>query len=112
LACRLLRADRHLALMRTLEAAQHVHHRGLARSIGADQADDLALADGKRNALDGVHAGKAHTYVRGVEFRGIHWRFQSSLTDFAASLPTDENLPSWLCMTVIGRVVWMCRSLV
>jgi len=50
-----------LAGRRMDDPGQHLDQRRLAGPVGADQADDLALADGEADVLDGLaHDGFAH----------------------------------------------------
>jgi hypothetical protein len=49
----------HLAGIGRVEAGDHVDHRGLARAVRADQAENLALTDVERNTLQRTQAAEA-----------------------------------------------------
>ncbi|MCS6766214.1 MAG: hypothetical protein MO847_07255 [Candidatus Protistobacter heckmanni] len=55
-------------------AGDGLHGGGLARAVGADQGDELALAHLERHALDGVDAAVGDAQVFDAEQRGAHWR--------------------------------------
>src|SRR5690625_1047842 len=44
--------------LRRVESGDGVDEGGLARAVGADQAEDLALADARRDVLQGVHTAE------------------------------------------------------
>ena len=48
------------ALGRRIDAGENVHHRALARAIGADQAMDGAGRDGQVDTVEGLDAAEAH----------------------------------------------------
>src|SRR6266496_5230733 len=55
-------AEEHATLVGDLETAQAVEERGLAGAVGADEPDDLVLAEGEAHLLERGHAaeGDAH----------------------------------------------------
>ena len=59
----LLALVEHLALLRVVEAADHVQHARLARAVRPDDRPDLALADVEADILDRHHAAKAQRDV-------------------------------------------------
>ncbi len=52
-----LAAIQHLAGRRLRDALHHLHGRGLAGAIRAEQSEALSFRDGERNAIDRAHAG-------------------------------------------------------
>src|SRR5690606_14135966 len=57
---------------RPVEAADAVEHRGLAGAVGADDGQDLAVADVERHAIDRLQAAKAHAEVADFQQRRTH----------------------------------------
>jgi len=53
---------------------QQVEHRGLARAVRADQAEDLALPHGQRHRIHGRHAAEALRQRPGLQYRGCRHR--------------------------------------
>ena len=59
------------------QAGEHLHRGGLAAAIRAEEAEDLAAADGEAHAIDGGEAAEALGEVRGLDGRlaaGVHAR--------------------------------------
>ena len=56
------------------DAAERVQERGLARAVGADQAEDLAVVEREAHAVDRAHAPELHPDVLGVEQRSAERR--------------------------------------
>jgi hypothetical protein len=56
--CRAMPAHAELAAGRHQEPAHHLDDGGLARPVGAEQADDLAALHGEVQTVDGLHAGE------------------------------------------------------
>ena len=62
----------HRAAGRAHEAGHRVDDRGLARTVRADQADDLAGAHLEAHAIDGDHRAEAHGEVLHLQGQGRH----------------------------------------
>ena len=59
------------------EASQHLHRGGLAAAVGAEEAEDLAAADGEAHAVHGGEAAEPLGEVGGLDGRlpaGVHAR--------------------------------------
>ena len=61
-----------LAAARLDQAHDRVQRRRLSRAVGADQADDLALADLDRHVAHGRDAAVAHVQPRDLEHGRAH----------------------------------------
>ena len=61
----------HLAGARLEQAGDGVERGGLARAVGADEGDDLALVDLEGDALDGVYVAVVDVHV--LNFEQAHW---------------------------------------
>ena len=58
-----LALERDAAVLRRVEAVDHVEHRGLAGAVRADDRADLALADVERDVGDRLHAAEGERDV-------------------------------------------------
>src|SRR3569832_684989 len=63
-----LRAEKGRALIGTRLSGNHVHHRGLARTVGADDAAQFAVVDIKRELIKRLEAVKAHRDVLKIQY--------------------------------------------
>ncbi len=52
---------------RLVDAAHQVEDGGLARAVGADDGEDLALLDGEAHAVDGADAAEVDRELVGLE---------------------------------------------
>ena len=52
------------------DAADEIEHRGLARTVGADQGEHLAGLHVEADLVDGLDAAKVHAQVVGLEQGG------------------------------------------
>src|SRR5262249_17453456 len=64
-----LAAEDHASGAGRVNAVDEVEHGRLARAVRADETEDLAFADGKRERVDRLQAAKAHAEVAHVEER-------------------------------------------
>src|SRR6185437_8423767 len=63
--------EQHVALMGWMDAGDHVEHRRLAGTVGADQAADLTRLDVEIDAVEHLDAAEAHRHVaHGKQRRG------------------------------------------
>src|SRR3569623_1367547 len=68
-ACQIhLGAEKGRALIGTRLSGNHVHHRGLARTVGADDAAQFAVVDIKRELIKRLEAVKAHRDVLKIQY--------------------------------------------
>ena len=69
-------SKRNCALVVAVEAGEHVEERGLARAVGADEAVDLAAADGEAHLRERREAAEALGDALDLEERGRGGRFR------------------------------------
>src|SRR5258708_5413592 len=84
-----LSVEQHLADARRVDARNRAQRRRLARAIGANQRDDLAGLDAKRNALDGVDVAIKSVNVAQLE---------------GGNAVAHAGLDSWGCSAVASVV--------
>jgi len=59
----------HIALLRLVKAAQHVHQRTLASSVGADDGQQFVVTNFDADVSQGCNATESQRDVPGLE----HW---------------------------------------
>jgi len=60
------------------QAVQRAQQRRLARAVGADEGDELTMPDAHRDAIECLHAAKAHRdVVEGDEHRRLAWALRA-----------------------------------
>ena len=58
-----------LAFCRGEQASEHLHRSGLAAAVRAEEAKDLAAADGETHAINGDEAAESFGKIRGLDGR-------------------------------------------
>src|SRR5690606_22516360 len=92
-----LTRKRDLPRARPQSAGDQIEHRGLARPVGPDETDELAVLDVERNIVDRDETAECLASVVHVEQRRAHGTVFSSATTSRKrlrSLPTSSNSPS------------------
>lgn len=78
--------DEDLAMIGLVDAVQHLQQGGLAGTILADEADNLALADGEAHIVQRLHAGKA--LGNAADFKDGSCHFTTSSRDRSSASVT------------------------
>ncbi len=91
-----------LALVRVVEAADHVEQGGLARAVGPDDGHDLAAADLEAHPLEGLHRPEAHADPVDLEER--RGRRAGRRLHPAAPAPALEKISASLIRTAARTV--------
>ena len=75
-----LAEQQRLAFARRQQAGQHLHRRGLAAAVRADEAEDLAALDGEAHAVDGGEiAEPAGQVARDDDRRAVNYAARRNL---------------------------------
>ena len=79
--------EQYRALGGRIHAGEQVEHRGLARAVGADQAQQLALIDPDVEIVDGFQAAEADAQLFCLQYRDSLFFSHGSLPPFALPSP-------------------------
>ena len=81
------------AVLRDIQAGQHVEQRGLARAVGADQAVDLALLNVEADVRQGLQAAEAFAQSLGLQ-QFAHAASPWALLDSSRLRTADGHRPA------------------